>query len=318
MNESYSWVGKKVVILGGSGFLGGLCRRYFRGNGAQVVVISRRCPEALDTGIDGTRDWVDWNDGPETWSRVLDGADAVINLVGRSVNCRKTPAHCDEILRSRVESVRHLAQALQPLGKCPPVWIQAGTAHIYGDPPDVRVDDNAAIGWGFAPFVGQAWERAFFEHLPPIMRGVILRTSFVLDRDAGPLPVLVRLAKCGLGGRAGHGRQGFSWIHASDFVAIVARAIRDTSLSGTLNVTAPEPVSQAEFMRTLRAVLKIPLGLPAPSLAVRMGARWLLNTDPELVLEGRYVVPSKLLAAGYVFQHAQLRTALAKELARNI
>lgn len=305
-----TWNGRKLVIAGGSGFLGGVCTRHFTTRGAHVVVLSRSRPRDADSGPDARVRWVPWTSGDDAWRTALSGADALLNFVGRTVNCRKTPGNCDEILRSRVDSVRHLGRALAGVAQPPRVWVQAGTAHIYGDPPTERVGDDAAPGWGLAPFVGKAWEEAFHQARPAGMRGVVLRTSFVLDRREGPLPVLTRLARCGLGGPAGHGRQGFSWIHAGDFAAAVERLIADDAVAGTVNITAPEPVSQAEFMRTLRRVLGVPLGLPAPALAVRFGARWILNTDPELVLEGRYVLPTRLREIGFAFQHPTLASAL--------
>lgn len=312
MNESkpMDWRGRKVVIVGGSGFLGGVCARHFAGLGAGVVVVSRTRPKYFENRVGAPYRWVDWEAGNTAWAEALTGAEAVVNLVGRSVDCRKTPSHCDEILRSRVDSVRRLGGVLASMGERPLVWVQAGTAHLYGDPPEVRLGDDAAPGWGFAPYVGRVWESSFREALPAGMRGVVLRTSFVLDANGGALPVLVRLVRHGLGGRAGHGRQGFSWIHACDFAAVVERVIEDPSVGGSVNVTAPGPVSQAEFMRVLRETLGMPFGLPAPAAVVRFGARWILDTDPELVLEGRYVVPERLLGLGFAFRYPELRGAL--------
>lgn len=312
MNEiqPLDWSGKTIAIVGGSGFLGGLCGRHFAALGAGVVVISRRRPTWMDAFPSGTCQWLDWSAAEADWTAAMEGASAVINFVGRTVNCRKTPSHCDQILRSRVDSVRKLGRVLASVAKHPPVWVQAGTAHIYGDPPEERIGDDGAPGWGLAPFVGKEWERAFHESLPDKMRGVILRTSFVLDAREGPLPVLARLARFGLGGKAGHGRQGFSWIHGQDFASIVERSLTDESIQGPINVTAPEPVSQAEFMVALRRVLRIPVGLPAPDFAVRLGATWILNTDPELVLEGRYVLPTRLLGMGFDFQYPKITAAL--------
>jgi uncharacterized protein (TIGR01777 family) len=310
------WRGERFVVAGGSGFLGGACCRHLLDAGAEVTVLSRKRPGWIDMPFAGRARWVSWSAGKDEMARSLDGARAVINFIGRTVDCRKTPANCDEILRSRVESVRTLGAAMAELERPPGVWVQAGTAHIYGDPPEERVGDDGVPGWGLAPFVGKAWETAFWAALPRGMRGIILRTSFVLGKTEGALPVLVRLAKFGLGGKAGHGRQGFSWIHEDDFVSIVERALCDENMAGTINVTAPSPVSQADFMATLRRTIGIPFGLPSPSWAVRFGARWLLDTDPELVLEGRYILPTRLQAMGHVFRYPELSQALAALLGR--
>jgi len=302
--------GRKLVVAGASGFLGRAVVGYFLERGARVVMISRREPLGLAEGSGGRAEWVDWAAGPAAWAERMAGTEAVINLVGRTVDCRKTPVNCDEILRSRVESVRLLAQAVGRMERQPAVWVQAGTAHIYGDPASQHIGDDGATGWGFAPFVGRAWEEALASHLPGGMRGVVLRTGFVIGREGGAFPVLLRLARLGLGGKVAHGRQGFSWIHVTDFCRIVEHCIEDPACVGTLNVTAPEPVGQARFMAALRAAISQPVGLPAPGWAVRLVSRFVLRNDPELVLEGRYVTPTRLLEVGFGFAFPEVGAAI--------
>jgi uncharacterized protein (TIGR01777 family) len=240
----------------------------------------------------------------------LDGASALVNLAGRTVDCIKTPDHCDEILRSRVESTRVLGRALQQVNTPPPVWVQMATAHRYGDPPDIVMDEDAAFGYGLAPIVGAAWEEAFTQTVPSQVRQVILRTSFVLGRSGGALPRLAKLARFGLGGKLGHGRQGISWIHEEDMNRLFAWAIRQDSVNGAYMATAPNPVSNAEFMRELRRALRIPIGLPATTWMVRLAAPLLLRTDPELALYGRYCVPRRLQGEGFEFEFPDIRSAL--------
>jgi len=239
----------------------------------------------------------------------------LVNLVGRSVDCVKTPDHCDEILRSRVESTLVLGQALRGIERPPPVWAQMSTAHIYGDPPELVCTEESAFGYGLAPTVAQAWEAAFAQALLPSQRGVVLRTSFVLGRDrgagAGALRLLARLARFGLGGRVGSGTQGMSWIHESDLNRLWEQALVDSSWNGVYIASAPEPVSQAEFMRTLRRAVGMPIGLPAWEWMVRIAAPLLLRTDPELALYGRRVVSQRLADAGFEFQFRSLAPALA-------
>lgn len=222
--------GKRIVIAGGSGFLGLSLTEAFAGAGAEVTILSRSMPKGT-----GTRTHVVW-DGrtPGNWSTVLDGADAVVNLTGRTVNCIKTPDHCDEILRSRVESTRVLGAAMRAVRSPPPVWVQMSTAHLYGDPPSAVCTEESAEGYGLAPTVARAWEKAFEESKLPGQRGVVMRTSFVVGRDrgagAGALGTLGLIARLGLGGKVGSGTQGMSWIHEDDLNAIFVRAIVDDTM----------------------------------------------------------------------------------------
>lgn len=294
------------MIAGGTGFLGQNLARYLVATGCEVVSISRH-------PIEAHRRWqhAEWDARTlGDWVRHLDGASALVNLTGRTVDCVKSSDHCDEILRSRVESTTVLGKALRHVDAPPPVWIQMSTAHRYGDPPDVVCDEDSAFGYGLAPFVGGAWEDSFSQAAPSRMRRVILRTSFVLGRNGGALPRLAKLVRCGLGGRVGHGRQGISWIHEEDMNRLFAWAIAFDQVEGAYLATAPVPVSNSEFMRELRKVLRMPIGLPATSLMVRLAAPLLLGTDPELALFGRYCVSRRLREEGFEFQFAELRSAL--------
>ncbi len=297
----------RVVIAGGSGFLGLSLARWLAGRGREVVIVSRSRPRA-----DGPWRHVSW-DGRTVeagWGRELDGAAGVVNLAGRSVDCIKTPDHCDEILRSRVEATRAVGHALGLAADPPPVWVQMSTAHIYGDPPEAVCDEASALGYGLAPHVGREWERAFEEAAPEGVRGVVLRTSFVIGRGGGALARLSRLVRFGLGGTVGHGRQGMSWIHERDMNRVFERALGEPTMRGTYVVTAPKPVSNAEFMRELRRAMGKRIGLPAPAPLVRLGAPLVMRTDPELALYGRYCVPSRLLHEGFEFEFPDVGPAL--------
>lgn len=295
-----------IVITGGTGFLGQALASALERAGYQVVVVSRQKPSEPCHGR-----WVGWDGrtaGP--WVETLEGAAAVVNLAGRTVDCRKTPERCDEILRSRVDSVRAVGQAIRAVEQPPLVWVQASTAHIYGDPPAAICDEASPTGYGLAPFVGKRWEAAFDHACPEAVRPVLLRTSFVLGNGGGALPVLRRLARMGLGGRIGSGRQWISWLHITDMVRVMLRAIEEPTMRGVYNVTAPEAVTNTDFMSGLRKAVGIPFGLPSPAWMVRLGAATLLDTDPELPLYGRNVVPKRLLEEGFDFQHAELEAAL--------
>ncbi len=295
------------MIAGGSGFLGQNAARHLESIGHRVTILARGGSRFGSAGR-----FVHW-DGRTVgaWTDSLRDASAIVNLAGRSVDCIKTPDHCDEILRSRVESTRVLGEALAAIGAKPDVWVQMSTAHIYGDPPSEICDESSAFGYGLAPDVGKAWEAAFDEASPEGTRRVVLRTSFVVDRTGGAMDRLGLIARLGLGGRVGSGKQGFSWIHARDMNRIIERAITDETMTGPYIASAPNPVSQADFMRSLRKAIGTPVGLPAPAFMVRLGAPLVLRTDPDLALYGRYVVPRRLRDEGFAFEFNTVEAAFA-------
>jgi len=209
-----------------------------------------------------------------------------------------------------VESTRVLGEAVRAVADPPKVWVQMSTAHIHGDPPSLLCDEDAAFGVGLAPIVGKAWEAAFAEAALPAMRRVVVRTSFVLGRSGGALPRLAAITRWGFGGKVGHGRQGISWIHEGDMNRLFERALVDDAMSGAYLATAPNPVSNQEFMRQLRSVLRARIGLPAAAWMVRLGAPLVLKTDPELALLGRYCVSKRLREEGFPFTFPDLQSAL--------
>jgi uncharacterized protein (TIGR01777 family) len=293
---------RRLVIAGGSGFLGRGLGRYLNKRFDEIIVLTRGQPR-----IDGNTKFVHWDaQNIGAWAKELDGAVAVVNLVGRTVDCRKTAANKAVILKSRVDSVVAIANAMRTCKLPPPVWIQAATAHIFGDTEDEILDESSPIGTGFAPQVGLAWEAAISKHAPAEIRKVALRISFVLGRDGGPLKILARLARFGLGGTVGSGRQFMSWIHEEDLYRIIERAIDDPTMQGMYVATSPNPVRNSEFMRCLRKAVHRPWSPPAPAIMVRIGS-FLLRTDPELALLGRRCIPTRLLKEGFVFQHPRLQ-----------
>jgi hypothetical protein len=259
---------EKIVITGGSGFLGVNLAQALLASDYEVCLISRNPPK-----IKGDWKYVSWDaQSLSEWTSELEGTGAIVNLAGRSVDCIKTPDNCDVILRSRVETTQIIGQALRQIKAPPPIWIQMSTAHIYGDPPETLCTEHSAFGYGLAPFVGQAWENAFAEAILPNMRQVVFRTSFVLGRTGGALPRLALVARLGLGGKVGHGNQGISWLHEEDMNRLFIRAITDENMKGVYIATAPNPVSNAEFMCQLRKALGVPIGLPAMAWMVKIGA----------------------------------------------
>ncbi len=303
----------RIVIAGGSGFLGMNLARHLSSLGCEVTILSRREPTI------GPWKYVAWDARTlGDWASTISGARGVVNLVGRTVDCIKSPEHCDEILRSRVEATRVLGKAVAAAKIPPPVWVQMSTAHAYGDPPTAVCDEDSPFGYGLAPIVARAWEAEFAAVELTRTRRVVLRTSFVLGKSGGAMTTLSRLAKFGLGGTVGSGTQGMSWLHELDMNRLFERGVFDETMSGAYIATSPNPVSNAEFMRELRRAVGAPIGLPAPAFLVRLGAGLILRTDPELALYGRYVVSRRLREEKFEFKFPLLADALRDLCARQI
>jgi uncharacterized protein (TIGR01777 family) len=296
----------KIVIPGGSGQVGTILARAFHGDGHDVVVLSRR-PTVQPWRVGA------W-DGATlgSWQREIDGCDVVINLTGRSVNCRYTAAHREEILLSRVLSTRVVGQAIARAA-CPPrVWLQASTATIYAHRYDRPNDEHTGIlggresnapgTWRFSIDVARAWEQAFEEAVTDGTRKLALRSAMTLSPDPGGVfDTLLALTRHRLGGRAGHGRQFMSWIHDQDFVNAVQWLIGRDDIEGIVNVSSPHPLPNAEFMRVLRNACGVSFGLPASRWMLEIGAVF-MRTETELILKSRRVVPAKLLEHGFTFR----------------
>jgi hypothetical protein len=299
---------KKMVIAGGSGFLGTNLARAAAAD-YDVVILSRSAPRQ-----EGPGSHVPWDAATTagSWPQALEGADVLVNLAGRTVDCVKTEKNKREIMDSRVDTTRVLGEALRMIERPPPVWVQMSTAHIYGDPTgSIRCDEDSELGEGLAPDVGRAWEAAYRAAVLPSMRQVILRTSFVMGKDGGALERLAFLARIGLGGAAGSGEQGISWIHVGDMNRLFLAAAEDPRLQGVYIATAPNPVSNREFMAALRGALGVRIGLPAFAWMIRLGAPLVMRTDPELALLGRYCVSKRLREEGFRFDFPELPGALA-------
>jgi uncharacterized protein (TIGR01777 family) len=302
---------RRVVIAGGAGFLGHALARTLAQDGREVVILSRRPAPAA-----GRVRTVVW-DGRTVgdWATELEGAEAVVNLTGRSVACLYTPENKREIMDSRINSVRAIAQANARCAEPPPVLVQASSLAIYGDAGDRVCDENAPHGSGFSADVCAAWEDAFFaDSKPDGQRYVALRIGFVLGRDGGALVPLAKLARCFLGGAAGSGRQYISWLHLDDFCAMVRWAITNPAARGAYNATAETPATNAEFMRELRGALRRPWSPPTPAWAVKFGARYIMRVDPSLALTGRRCVPRRLISEGFVPKRNDLARVLRELL----
>jgi uncharacterized protein (TIGR01777 family) len=299
----------KIVIPGGSGQVGTVLSRAFARDGHDVVVLSRR---------PATQAWrtIVW-DGATVgeWARELEGADAVINLAGRSVNCRYNAANRREILDSRVQSTRAVSEAIARCARPPRVWLQASTATIYAHRYDAANDERSGIlgghepgapdTWRFSIDVARAWEAAFRDAAVPGTRKVALRSAITMSPDAGgPFDTLLGLVRCGLGGPAGDGRQFVSWVHHDDFTRAAYWLIERDGFEGVVNIAAPEPLRNADFMRELRRAWGMRVGLPSSGWMLDLGAA-LMRTETELILKSRRVVPTRLLEAGFEFRYTR-------------
>lgn len=310
MNESYRENRRKrprrIVIAGGRGHLGGILARYFDARGDEVVVLTRR-PE----GYHGPGKAVRW-DGVNAgaWTGVPEGADAVINLAGRSVDCRYSEANRRAIMDSRVESTRAVGRALAAADRPPGAWLQMSTATIYAHTHGEPQDEGGRLGgmepgvppaWRFSIDVARAWERTAGSFDLPRTRTVLMRTAMVMSTARGAVfDRLFRMARSGLGGQVGDGRQYVSWIHEIDFARTVDRLLEDEAMRGTVNLASPRPLPFGDFMHALRRAAGVRFGLPAPKWMVEVGC-FLLRTESELVLKSRRVVSGRLAGAGFRF-----------------
>lgn len=297
---------KKVILPGGTGFLGRVLAAHFLRKGWEVVVLTR----GLDAASAGRR--VVW-DGRTVgaWAAELEGCDLVVNLCGRSVNCRYTPANRREIFASRLDSSRVLGEAISACRRPPPLWINSSSATIYRHAEDREMTEaGGEICSGFSVEVCQNWEMELFKVLAPHTRKIALRSAMVLGRDPGSVfSVLSRLVRLGLGGTMGSGRQYVSWLHEADFCGIVDWLTEHESLVGPINGCAPVPVPNRELMAVLRRAYRRPVGLPATRWMLEAGA-WFMGTETELILKSRRVVPGRLLDSGYAFRFPEIEGAV--------
>ena len=302
----------RIVLAGGSGFLGQLLSSHLKSCGWDPVVLSRSpSPSAAFKEIP----WDARTIGD--WAQALEGADAVINLVGRSVNCRYNAENRRAIMDSRVDSTRVIGEAIARCTNPPRVWLNCGTAtiykHTFGPAHDESSTDYSATREAkdeFSVEVARSWEAAFNDANTPRTRKAVLRITLVFGTvKGGVFQILRRLAKLGLGGRMGSGRQFVSWIHEEDFCRAVDWVLEHEELSGPINLASPHPVSNAEMMRTFRKVCGIPLGLPATEWMLEVGA-FVMRTETELLLKSRRVIPGRLLASGFQFQFPRMEDAL--------
>jgi uncharacterized protein len=316
----------RIVIPGGTGQIGQILIRHLCGRGHHVTVLTRNAPGPK-------KDWVPWRtmawdaESLGGWVSALEGADVLINLAGRSVNCRYTPSNRREILESRVRSTQVLGDAIRGLRQPPKVWINASTATIYRHSFDRAMDEasgeiggreaDAPASWRFSIDVATQWEASFFGATTPGTRKVAVRGGMVMGPDSrGIFGQFLRLVRLGLGGAAGSGKQYLSWIHDQDFARAVDYLIEQEEIAGVVNVTAPAPLPNRDFMRAVREAWGIGYGLPAREWMLSL-ATFVHRTESELLLKSRRVVPGRLMEHGFQFEFPTWPEA-ARDLVRRV
>lgn len=286
-----------ILIAGGTGFIGTYLKKRFEEKGENVKLVSR-------TGIDVP--WVHQSLVDE-----LEHTDMVINLAGKTINCRHTGENKKMILDSRIKATSLLGNAIAACKNPPLLWVNASASAIYkSDTIAPATETSEHLADDFLADVVRRWETDFFSFKLPSTRQIALRTSVVLGRSKGAFPSLLRLTRLGLGGKVGNGKQIFSWIHIGDYFRIVEFLIQNDSITGVVNCTSPAPLSNAALMKEMRSKVKIPFGLPAPEFAVRIGA-FFIGTESSLLLDSTNIYPERLLNAGFKFKFGDISTAIS-------
>jgi uncharacterized protein len=288
---------QKIVIAGGTGFTGKYLAQKFKGSGYEVLIISRQSGH------------VNW-DNTAAIIAALDNAEMLINLAGKSVDCRYNEKNKKEIFDSRINTTKALGNAVLQCKNPPPFWVNSSTATIYRHAEDRPMTESTGeIGSGFSVNVATSWEKSFFDFKLTNTRQVALRMAIVLGKDGGVIKPLKNLVRFGLGGKQGKGNQMFSWLHIEDLYNIIIYLQQHKELSGVFNTSAPNPVSNKILMQLFRKNMNAIIGLPAPAWLLKFGAV-LIKTETELILKSRWVVPEKLLQSGYRFKYQTVDEAL--------
>ncbi len=299
----------KIVIAGGTGFLGEALAQDLTSKGHNITILTRNPIATNHIQWDGE------NHGE--WETALEGADVLINMAGKSVNCRYNEANKKQIYDSRLHSTCILGQAIANSAHPPKLWINSSTATIYRHAEDRPMDEETGeFGHGFSVDVAQKWERTFFSSNPCGARKVALRSAMVMGHAQNSAYTHFKtVVKLGMGGPEGKGTQMVSWIHIADWISAVEWIVEHPELEGPINLTSPYPLPNKEFLKELRQVMNVPIALPLPTWTLKMGA-FVLGTETELLLKSRWVLPTKLVESGFSFQYPEWQEA-AKQLCSN-
>jgi len=293
---------KTIIIAGGSGFLGQVLEKFFTNRNYLVKILTRNPKRDNE---------IYWN-GKDLgkWNTHLEYAEVLINLTGKSVDCRYTENNKKEIYNSRIDSTNLLGLAINLCENPPKIWFNSSTATIYNHSFEKQMTElNGEIGNDFSMNIARSWEKAFYGVTNPKTRKIALRTSIVLGRKGGALIPLRKLTNYGLGGKQASGKQKVSWIHELDFARAINFLIENEKLSGNFNLSVKNPINNKHLMKTMRKVLKIPFGISHPVWLLKLGAK-IIGTEIELVLKSRNVIPKRLLDNEFKFVYENIELAL--------
>jgi uncharacterized protein len=293
---------KTIIIAGGSGFLGQVLESYFQDKGDIVKILTRHPKKPNE---------IFWNAKElGNWTETLENADVLINLTGKSVDCRYTPKNKKLIYDSRIDATNILGLAINLCENPPKIWINSSTATIYKHSLIKKMDEETGdIGNDFSINIAKSWEKSFYDITNPKIRKVAIRTAIVLGKNGGAFIPLKKLTQFGLGGKQASGLQKVSWIHENDFAKAVDFIIKNDDLSGSINLSVPEPTTNEVLMKSLRQALRMPIGINHPKWLLEFGAK-LIGTETELVLKSRNVVPKRLLEKRFTFEFEHIDKAV--------
>ena len=294
---------KTILIAGGTGFIGQTLEKHFISKGASVKILSRNPKRENE---------IYWNAKTmeDSWVSHLENLDVLINLTGKTINCRFTDANKKAIKESRVVSTKLLGQVIDACKNPPKIWMNSSTTSIYKESFTTEMtEDSTEFGNDFESEVARVWEKAFYAAENTKTRKIVLRTSIVLGNDEGAFVPLKKLTQFGLGGKQGSGKQKVSWIHESDFARAVDFLIHKEDAKGPFNFCVPKPTDNTTMMKDFRKVLRVPIGIPSPKFILEIGALF-MQTEPELILNSRNVIPKKLLESGFTFQFPTISLAV--------
>lgn len=302
---------KKLIIVAGTGFLGEVLTNHFKDKFEEIIILTRG-----ESKTNKNIKYVNWNAKTLSgWETALENADVLINLAGKSVDCRYTEKNKKEILLSRIQSTKILNQAVLNCKNPPKHWLNSSTSTIYRFSLDKQMDEmDGEIGNDFSMNVAQSWEKSFFKMETPNTLKTALRTSIVLGKNGGAFIPMKTLAQIGFGGKQGKGNQFISWIHEEDFVNAVDCIIQK-EMTGVVNIVAPEPIRNVEFMKKLQKAVSFPFGIPINTFLLKIGS-FIIRTETELVLKSRNVIPKRLLENGFQFKFENIETAFQNLLSK--
>ena len=297
---------KKIIIAGGNGFIGKFLTEFFKTKAEEVIILSRSIPKKI-----GNVRYLQW-DGKTLgeWKNSLEGAELLINLTGKSVNCRYTEKNKNEIINSRVNSTQVLGEAVKQLKNPPAVWFNAASATIYRHAEDRPNDEyNGEFENDFSVQVCKKWEQSFNELKLSSTRKIILRMAIVMGANDGVFPRFKNIVQYGLGGKQGNGNQYFSWLHEDDLAAILEHLYKHAELEGVFNIASPNAIQNKAMMKSYKELMNPILSLPLPSWMLKLGGL-LMGTEPELLLKSRWVLPKRLEESGFTFKYPDFKIAL--------